>query len=185
MTNKAIFLDRDGVIVQDPDGFIHEIEKFKFEKNAPEGLKQLQELSFKLIIITNQPGIGRGIYTHEQYEKFDKYMQEQLKKHGVTIDAVYFCPHHPTKGKGKYLVECDCRKPKPGMILRAAKEHNIDLSKSFTIGDKTGDLKAGRLAGVTPILVKTGYGGEDGFKDAVPDYTAEDLLDAARIIKEL
>lgn len=184
--NRAVFLDRDGTIVRDDEGFIHEIEKFKFEKNAPEGLKKLQELGFKLIIVTNQAGIGRGIYTLKDYHKFNNYMLEQLKKRGVHIDAVYFCPHHPTKGNGEYLIECECRKPKPGMILKAAKDLNIDLSKSFIIGDKTGDLEAGRLAGVNPILVRTGYGEEEGFKDAVPvfDFIAEDLLDAARLIEE-
>lgn len=177
---KAAFLDRDGVIIEETQ-FITDPDKVKLLGNAAKAIARLNK-GYKVFIITNQPAVGRGLCTEEQAKEVNNKVIELLKEQGAVIDATYMCFHHPIHGLGKYKVECGCRKPKPGMILKAAEEHGIDLSQSFTIGDKTGDIKAGHLAGTKTILVQTGYGGDDGFKDATPDYTAKDLYGAAEIM---
>jgi len=179
--NKAIFLDRDGTINVDT-GFVHKIHKF--EKGAVKGLKLLQNLNCKLIIVTGQSGIARGYYTEQDYHKFMKNMYSDFKKYKIKIEKDYFCPHHPKEGIGKYKINCDCRKPKIGMVKKASKDFNIDLSKSWVIGDKTDDIKMGENAGCKTILLKTGYAGKDGHFKVIPNYTAENLYKAAQIILE-
>lgn len=175
--NKAVFLDRDGVIVRDEVGYVHKVEDFKFETNALEGLKKLNSLDAKLIIITNQAGIAKRKFSENDYHVFNNYMLEQLKKEGLGISAVYYCPHHPD-----FTSECECRKPNPGMLYRAAKEHDIDLTSSYMIGDKTTDIAAGKNAGTKTILIQTGEYG-DKRADVEPDYLADDLLEAAKLIE--
>ena len=179
---KAIFLDRDGVIIED-FGFVTATGKIKLINNSAAAIKELNK-QFKVFIITNQPAVGRGLCTEEEALNFNNKMIKLLEEKGAKIDKTYMCFHHPIHGKGAYKIDCEYRKPKPGMILKAAKEFNIDLSKSFTIGDKTGDIKSGFLAGTKTILVKTGCGGDDGFKDATPDHIADDLYNAMGIIQE-
>lgn len=152
----AAFLDRDGVINVERD-YVHRIEDFTYLPNAIEGLRGLQRQGYLLIVATNQAGIGRGYYSEQQFEALTNHMTQTLAVAGVTIDDVYHCPHHPTMGIGQYHVECDCRKPKPGMLLRAAKDLCVDLAKSVLIGDKTSDIAAGRAAAVGQcILVRSG-----------------------------
>lgn len=177
---KAAFLDRDGVIIEETN-FITDPSKVKLLDNAAKAIARLNK-DYLVFIITNQPAVGRGLCTEEQAKAVNNRVLELLAQDGARIDATYMCFHHPIHGLGKYKAECECRKPKPGMILKAAEEHNIDLAQSFTIGDKTGDIKAGYLAGTKTILVQTGYGGDDGFKDAAPDYTAKDLHEAVKIM---
>ncbi|MBU2637823.1 MAG: HAD family hydrolase [Nanoarchaeota archaeon] len=179
-SKKAAFLDRDGVIIEETN-FITDPNKVKLLENAAKAISRLNK-EYLVVIITNQPAVGRGMCTEDQAKAVNNRILELLKEKGATIDATYMCFHHPIQGFGKYKTECECRKPKPGMILKAAEEHNINLKQSFTIGDKTGDIKAGYLAGTRTILVSTGYGGDDGFKDATPDYTAKDLYGAAEIM---
>ena len=147
---KAIFLDRDGVINED-FGYVHRIENFHFMPGVFEALRHFKALGYKLILITNQSGIGRGYYSEEDFQKLTNWMQERLEKEGVRLDAIYYCPHHPQQG-------CDCRKPEPGMITQAAKEHGIDLTNSWMIGDKPSDIEAANRAGVghTILLKKEG-----------------------------
>jgi len=140
MDKKAAFLDRDGVINVDK-GYVHKIEDFEFKEGIFELLKLLQEKGFKLFVVTNQSGIGRGYYTLKDFEKLTKFMLDELKKRGIEIKEVAFCPHHPDEN-------CECRKPKPTMILNLAKKYNINLKKSIMIGDKISDIKAGENAGV-------------------------------------
>ncbi len=128
--NKAVFLDRDGTINIDK-GYLYRIEDFEFLPGAIEGLRKLQEAGYLLIIITNQSGIARGYYTEEDFIKLNEYMKGELKKEGITITEVYYCPH--------YGNDCECRKPKTAMFERAVREFNIDLSKSYAIGDKERD----------------------------------------------
>jgi len=177
---KAVFLDRDGVIIEEKE-WLTKPEQVKVIANAGKAIAKLNK-SFLVIIISNQPVVGRGMCTEEDVKKTNDVMLKEIAKDNAKIDAIYNCFHHPIHGIGDYKVECECRKPKPGMILKAAKEFNIDLKSSFTVGDKTGDIKSGYLAGTKTILVQTGYGGKEGFNDAVPDYTAKDLYDAAEII---
>jgi histidinol-phosphate phosphatase family protein len=170
MKNKAILLDRDGTINVDV-GSPHKIEDLRIIPLAIEGLRFLQE-RFKLIIITNQSGIGRGYYTEEDYFAFRNEMYKELKEQGVTIDAEYFCPHTSKDN-------CDCRKPKTGMLEHAAKDFDLDLTQSWMIGDRLPDIKAGKNAGCRTIHVLTG-----GYKESIKetDFTANNLLGASDYI---
>lgn len=169
----AVFLDRDGIIVEDK-GFVHKLEDFKLMKNAVEGLKLLK--SYKLFIVTNQSGIGRGNYTLKDFENFNNHLIKELKKHNINIKKTYYCPHKPEDN-------CDCRKPKTKFLDDAAKEFDIDLKSSFVIGDRKSDFEMGKNASCKTIHVLTGRGANfnNEFK---PDYVAKDLLDAAEWIIE-
>ncbi len=122
------------------------IERFHFIPGIFEALQKLQKRGFKLIVVTNQSGIARGYYTQADYEKVTRYMLEEFAKRGIVITAVYRCPHHPDEG-------CDCRKPKPGMIERAAREHNIDLASSWLVGDTMKDIEAAQRAGIKNMVL--------------------------------
>lgn len=136
--NKAIFLDRDGTINVEKS-YLYKIEDFEFLPGVVEALRKFQEAGYLLIIITNQSGIGRGYYTEKDFEKLNDWMVSTLKEKGVTINDVYFCPHLPDAKNNKYRKDCECRKPKLGMFNQAIKEHDLDLSKCYTIGDKIRD----------------------------------------------
>lgn len=179
--SRTVFVDRDGVIIEDGD-YIHRVEDLRIIPGAVEGLKNLFAAGFQIIIVTNQAGIARGFYTEEEYHAFSNQLLAILEKDGVRILAVYFCPHHPTEGVGKYKIDCACRKPRTGMLRRAASEHKIEASSSWLIGDKTSDIQAGKDFGLKTILVRTGYGGKDGQCASEPDYVAVDMLEAACLI---
>lgn len=176
---KAIFLDRDGTITKDT-GYTHKVEDLEFEETVIGALKLVRNSNYKLIIVTGQSGIGKGKYTEEDYHNFMKEMYSHLKQEGITFDGEYFCPHHPTEGIGDYKVDCDCRKPKIGMIEQAVQDNKIDLSQSWVIGDKTDDIKMGESAGCRTVLVKTGKKGKDGRFEIKPDYIANNLLEAVK-----
>jgi D-glycero-D-manno-heptose 1,7-bisphosphate phosphatase len=167
----AVFLDRDGTINVDVE-YLHETEKFELLPNAAKGLKKMQEMGYRLIIVTMQAGIGLGYFTHEDFYRVNRRMFRLFKKEGILIDKIYYCPHSLTE-------KCDCRKPSTKLVDRAHEEMNVDLANSFMIGDKTADIKAGEDAGMRTILVKTGDAGKDGEYDVRPDFTAEGLLEAA------
>lgn len=176
---KYVFLDRDGVICIEKN-LLHKKEDIELIPRSAEAIKLLNENNYKVIVITNQPVIARGLCKLEDLEKIHNDMKNFLREKNAKIDKIYFCPHHPTAGNNpEYTKDCQCRKPKPGMILEAKRYFKIkDLSKCYMVGDTIGDIKAGFLAGCKTILVKTGYGGDDGFKDATPDCEAEDLYEA-------
>jgi len=179
---KAIFLDRDGTIVVDKK-YIHKVEDLEFEQDAIRALQLLKNSDYKLIIVTSQSGIARGYYTEEDYHAFMKHMYKELEKHGIKFDGEYFCPHHPKEGIGEYKQDCECRKPKIGMLEQAVSDHDIDLSQSWVIGDKTDDVKKmGETAECKTVLVKTGKAGEDGHFEISPDYTGENILEAVNHI---
>ena len=156
MKNKFVLLDRDGVINVEKS-YLHKIEDFEYEKNVVEGLLKLRDLGYRFAIITNQAGIARGYYTEEDYLKLQSFIEEDLFKKGIKIEKSYFCPHHPNVS-GKYGIECNCRKPNTGNFELAIKEFDIDVKNSFMIGDKITDLIPAEKLGITPVLVKTGYG---------------------------
>ena len=156
MKNKFVLLDRDGVINIEKS-YLHKIEDFEYEKNVVEGLLKLRDLGYRFAIITNQAGIARGYYTEEDYLKLQSFIEDDLFKKGIKIEKSYFCPHHPNV-TGKYGIECDCRKPNTGNFELAIKEFEIDVKNSFMIGDKITDLIPAEKLGITPVLVKTGYG---------------------------
>ena len=169
--NKAIFLDRDGVIIYDW-GYIHRMEHFKLLPNAVEGLKLLR--NHKLFIVTNQSGIGRGLYNIKDFLCYNDMLIKELRKNNITVQKTYFCPHKPEDN-------CECRKPKTKFLEEAKKEFSIALKKSFVVGDKTSDIEMGNNAGCGTILVSTGYG-KKSIKYSKPDYVAKDLADAAKWI---
>jgi histidinol-phosphate phosphatase family protein len=137
---KALFLDRDGVINENREDYVKTWDEFKFLPGAKEAIRLINNSDWMLIIITNQSPIGRGIFPPERLDKIHQNMLSELSKAGCYIDAIYFCPHKPDD-------YCDCRKPKPGLILRAASDFNIDLENSWMIGDSDSDIEAGREAG--------------------------------------
>ncbi len=185
--NKAVFLDRDGVIVETKD-FITKTDEIKIFSYAPEAIKRFNRLGYKVIVVTNQSAVARALCTEEEIKTINNEIIRVLKNEGAIIDAVYYCPHHPEKQYGgnlKYRIECDCRKPKTGMFERAKKDFNLDFSTSFVVGDQTIDVKAGESIGCRTLLVETGYGGQDKKIDIKPDFVCKDLLDASKYIELL
>ncbi|MBN2144218.1 MAG: HAD family hydrolase [Candidatus Aureabacteria bacterium] len=168
--NRAFFLDRDGTINVDY-GYVKSVDQFAFLPHAIEGLKKLSDLGFLLIIVSNQSGIGRGLYSLENYQTVMKNMQERLKEKSIVIQDVFFCPHSPES-------KCPCRKPSPKMILDAIQKWDVDIASSFLAGDKETDIQAGKKAGLTTFLISatdTNYG---------QNHTTPDLLAAAQLIEK-
>lgn len=146
--NSAIFFDRDGVLNEEV-GYLYEVENFKWIDGAKQAIKLCNEKNILAVVVTNQSGIARGFYTADDVKILHEFMQDELKKVGAHIDAFYFCPHISEDF-------CECRKPKPGMIFQAAKDFNIDLKKSFLIGDSPRDIEAGENAGLAGEFLFSG-----------------------------
>ncbi len=174
--SPAVFLDRDGTISEEVE-YLHEPEKFKFLPNAARGIKKMQDMGYKIVIVTNQGGIGLGYFSKEDFYRVNRKMLKGFSSADVTISKIYFCPHSKSEG-------CNCRKPNIALINRACSDLNLDVSRSFMIGDKTSDIEAGKRAGCKTILVRTGFGGRDEEFDVEPDYIADNLLDAADYISK-
>ena len=156
-SRPAVFLDRDGVINRE-DSYVHRVDEFHFNDGVFDACLEMSKAGYQLIVITNQAGIARGYYTEADFHRLTKWMLGEFRQHGIEIGGVYYCPHHPVHGVGDYRRDCDCRKPAPGMILRAVQEHSLDLQRSILVGDKITDIEAGRAAGVgCCILVLTGH----------------------------
>jgi len=189
--SKAVFLDRDGVINElyydDNQGVIdspfHPDQFVLFPKVA-EAINEFHKLGYLVIVISNQPGIAKKHFTEQTFEAIKKKMHDELKKHGTYMDAEYYCFHHPDAKLDKYKKICDCRKPKPGMILQAAKDHNIDLSASWMIGDSNVDIQAGKSIGCKTIFIgtKKTYIWEKMVVE--PDFIAPSLYEASVVIKD-
>lgn len=175
--NKAVFLDRDGVINIDK-GYLHRVEDFEFIPGASEAVRLLNDAGFLVVVVTNQSGVARGYFTMEAVELLHRHIEEALAAAGARVDAWYVCPHHPDHGE-----DCCCRKPLPGMLTQAAADLQIDLTRSFMVGDKASDIEAGLAAGCRALLVGTEGGGGAGLvPDGVP--LCPDLLTAVRVIVE-
>ena len=153
---RAVFLDRDGVINID-HGYVHKVDDFEYVDGVFEACLSLKKAGYLLAVVTNQSGIARGMYTEEQFHTLTEWMDWNFADKGVELDGIYYCPHHAEKGVGEYKIDCDCRKPKPGMMLTAAEFLKIDLSRSVMVGDKRDDMLAAKAAGIpTRVLVRTG-----------------------------
>jgi D-glycero-D-manno-heptose 1,7-bisphosphate phosphatase len=180
--NKAVFVDKDGTLVEnvpyniDPD-------KIRIYADVPEALKSLKKNDFKIIVITNQSGISMGYFSEDELKKANQGFIELMKDQDLEIDGFYYCPHHPEGKIAEYAIECMCRKPKPGLIIQAAKELDIDLSASWVIGDILNDVEAGNLAGCKSILINNGNETE-WFMDKmrIADYTVKNMEEAVRKI---
>lgn len=151
----AVFLDRDGVINKDKN-YVHRIEDFEWIDGAREAIRFFNDRGFLVIVITNQAGVARGYYTEEDVHKLNRWMNDELSRIGAHIDAFYYCPHHPEAGIGHYKVNCDCRKPLPGMLLRAFADWDVDKEYSLMIGDKKKDLEAANSASIKSFLFDSG-----------------------------
>ena len=146
-TRPALFLDRDGVINEEI-GYLHRFEDVRFVPGAADLIRAASTLGMPVIVITNQAGIGRGFYTEAQFHTLMQAMRQSLAQQNAHFEAVYFSPFHPEHGLGEYRRDTECRKPKPGMLLQAAREHGIDLAASVLVGDRCSDIQAGAAAGV-------------------------------------
>ncbi len=178
---KAVFLDRDGTISHEV-GYIDRIDKFSLYPFTPEALRIFKDLGYLLIVVTNQSGIARGFFTEELLKKVHEKMLNDLEREGVSIDAVFYCPHHPSVNG-----RCRCRKPETGMIDEAAERFGIDTKRSIVIGDKWSDVELGKRVGAFTIQVLTGYGRGEFLRGEVkknpPHMLAKNLLHAALKVK--
>jgi D-glycero-D-manno-heptose 1,7-bisphosphate phosphatase len=153
---KALFLDRDGVVNVD-HGYVYQSTGFEFIDGVFSTCKAFYDKGYKIIVVTNQSGIGRGYYTEADFLALTDWMKAQFDAHQVSIADVYFCPHHPKNALPAYLKECGCRKPAPGMLLQGINDHNIDPTNSIMVGDKFSDMQAALNANIaTKVLVRSG-----------------------------
>lgn len=188
---KAVFLDRDGVLVAERDGFVTGVDDLCVMDGVPQALTKLKNAGFLLIIVTNQPVVARGLIDEAKLADIHDHLNALIKKEcGFGFDAITYCPHHPNGDVEKYRQVCDCRKPAPGLLLKAKEEFKIDLSKSFMVGDRLTDIMAGKTAGTKTVLVKSGKHLapliESVLKviDAKADFEADTLLDACDFMVE-
>lgn len=187
--NTAVFLDRDGTINEEV-GYLDSLDKLTIIPCAYEAIRLINKSGMKAVVVSNQAGVARGLFTEEFVKQTNDYLQAILSRQEAYINNFYYCPHHPTEGVEPYRQICDCRKPEPGMLVQAAQDLNIDLGKSYLIGDRFNDMEAAKKVGVKGILVRTGYGNdilrEDGPDKAAPgnkpDFIAVDILDAVKWI---
>jgi D-glycero-D-manno-heptose 1,7-bisphosphate phosphatase len=179
----AIFLDRDGTINVD-HGYVHESDNFQFIDGVIDAMAKLKEMGYALVLVTNQSGIARGMFTEDQFMHLTEWMDWSLADRGVDLDGVYYCPHHPEGTVEEFRQTCDCRKPQPGMLLSAKEELNIDMSASYIVGDKIEDLLAGEAASVgTKVLVRTGKPVTPE-AEAKADLVIKSLADLPKAIKQ-
>ncbi|ABA88532.1 D-glycero-D-mannoheptose-1,7-bisphosphate phosphatase [Syntrophotalea carbinolica DSM 2380] len=156
---KAVFLDRDGTVNVEKN-YLHRVEDFTFIPGVPQAIRRLNDAGFLVVVVTNQSGVARGYFELDDVHRLHNHIGRLLISESAHIDGFFICPHHPEAGQGQWRKRCDCRKGEPGLLLQAAEQLNIDLHRSFMVGDKPADMDAGRRAGCTPLLVLTGYGAE-------------------------
>ena len=202
---RAVFLDRDGVLIRDVD-HLTAASQIEILPGVPEALRRFRDARWTIVVVTNQSVVARGLVTEEELRRIHRVLETQLRGLGASLDAVYYCPHHPEGAVGRYRVVCDCRKPEPGLLLRAAEDLGIDLVASVMVGDASSDIEAGRRAGCRTILIRpasTGTGGPGGGSDTLrgggntggntidrrrrvaPDYLASNLQEAVEWIAAL
>ena len=174
----AVFLDRDGTLNVEQN-YLHQIGDWKWIEGAQEAIRRFNQAGFKVVVVSNQAGIARGMFGADDVEKLHAFVSTELQAIGAWIDAFYYCPHHPEFGNDR---TCSCRKPAPGMLFRAADDLVIDLSRSWMIGDKLTDVEAGRAADLSTILVRTGYGHSEAALSEPGQIIADNLLAACQYI---
>lgn len=181
--NRAVFLDRDGVIIREPPYYPHKLVDLHLLPRVDQAIRRLNENRFKVVVISNQSGIARGYYSEAEALIFNAVMVERLKEMGAMIDAIYFCPHYPKGTVSRYSTECECRKPAPGMLIRAGKELDIDLDMSFMVGDKDSDLECGRRVNCSTVLIQSRNGYQKSeYCEHDCNYIADDLFRAVDYI---
>ena len=186
MQNIGVFIDRDGTISEEV-GYINHLSRFQVYPWSAEAIRNLNRGGLRAVVVTNQAGVARGYFEESLIHEVHQKLRDEIGQAGAYLDAIYYCPHHPSAGKPPYQRDCDCRKPKPGMLLRAAKELGIDLKHSFVVGDRYSDIELAHNAGTHSIFVLSGYGlGEYQYQrqnwKLQPDWIAKNLLEATEII---
>jgi D-glycero-D-manno-heptose 1,7-bisphosphate phosphatase len=179
---KAVFLDRDGtIVVHEP--YLSSPDQLKLLPNAAQGIRVFKEYGYLIIVVTNQSGVARGFFDEKRLILIHKKLISMLEEEGAVIDDLYYCPHHTEGIIERYKVDCNCRKPKPGMILDAARKYHIDLTQSLMIGDSEADMLAGRDAGCKCVLVRSDSINEISTATMIgTDYIVKDLLEAASYV---
>lgn len=177
-SDRAAFLDRDGTIIYDAE-YLSDVDRIEFIPGAFEALKILRDAGYKLVVVTNQSGIARGLYSVEQYRAIESRMEQLLADQGIALDGVYFCPHHPD-----FTGPCDCRKPALGMYEEAARNLDLDLARSVYIGDRVRDVEPAMTVGGQGILVRTGAGESEIMRVPGDVDVVTDVLAAARLVAE-
>lgn len=188
MGRRAIIMDRDGTLC-DEVGYVNHVDRIRLLPRSARAVRAANEAGLQTVVVTNQAGVARGYFAESLVDDVHDRVREMLASEGARLDGIYYCPHHPEVGAPAYRKSCDCRKPRPGMLLRARDEMGIDLASSYMVGDSVRDVEAGHRAGVTTILVLTGYGrGELEYQSHAwpvqPHHVALDLLDAVAWILE-
>lgn len=174
---KAVFLDRDGTIIKDP-GYLWRIDEVEFLPGAAEAIRKLNEGGYKAVVVTNQAGVARGYFTEQDVKEVNEFIRESLAENGAVLDRFYYCPHHVDGIIEEYRKDCGNRKPNPGMIRQAARDMDIELSGSWTIGDNESDIEAGRRAGCRTVLLSRKQ------VETNADFIAPGLPEAAGIVLE-
>jgi len=183
MSATAVFFDRDGTLIRDP-GYISHPDQVELLDGAAEAVKEMQLLGYKTVVISNQPGVAKGILTEETLEQIHERLRDLIDRQGGSLNAVYYCPYHPDGAVPKYRMDSDLRKPKPGMLLAAAAEMDLDLTRSWMVGDSLRDTEAGRSAGCRTILISSGHASPETTDKNRPDHVAVNMREAVNIIKK-
>jgi D-glycero-D-manno-heptose 1,7-bisphosphate phosphatase len=175
-----VFLDRDGTVIEEV-GYLNRLDRIAFFPWSVDAIRVLNDAGFLVVIVTNQAGVARGYFDEALVRDAHELIDRRVKAGGARIDGYYYCPHHPDGAVQAYRETCDCRKPKPGMLHRAAREHGIDIARSFVVGDRWLDVRMGQAAGAKTVLVRTGYGLEEEAQPdgTVADAVADNLMDAS------
>jgi D-glycero-D-manno-heptose 1,7-bisphosphate phosphatase len=182
VSRRAIFMDRDGTLSHEV-GYVNHLSRFRLYPWSVEAVRLINRSGFLAVVVTNQAGVARGYFPESLIHEVHAAMGAAMQGGGARLDAVYFCPHHPSVGEPPYRLDCDCRKPRPGLLKRAAAELDLDLRASFVVGDRHGDLQLAWQVGARGVLVRSGYGeGELAYHaprwSRQPDLVAEHLLEA-------
>ena len=183
---RAVFLDRDGTLIEE-SGYLDRLERLIFFPFSVDAVRVLNRAGFAVVVVTNQAGIARGIVKESFVDEAHRHIARRLEAGGATIDGFYYCPHYPRGVVEPYSRTCDCRKPQPGLLKRAAADLNLDLEQSFVVGDRWHDLAAGQAVGASGVLVRTGLGRKDEAApdpNIVPDAIVDNLMEAAAWILE-
>ena len=180
----AVFLDRDGTVNVE-ENFISSPDQLQLIPRTGTAIRELNNLGTRVFIITNQSGVARGYFSEAAVHDIHEALRALLKKENAFVDDFFYCPHLPGAEVERYNIVCDCRKPKPGMLLQAQRKYAVDLRRSFVVGDRCIDIAAGKAVGATTVMVSTGYGAQEILNcPNQPDFFAHDLLDGVQYIKQ-
>jgi D-glycero-D-manno-heptose 1,7-bisphosphate phosphatase len=180
MTRAAVFLDRDGTLIEEA-GYLERLERLVFFPYSADAVRLLNRAGFAVVIVTNQAGIARGLVREEFVAEAHQHISARLAAGGARLDGFYYCPHYPEGSVERYRMACDCRKPQPGLLRRAARDLDLDLPRSFVVGDRWHDIEAGHAVGARSVLVRTGLGRREELRPQAgltPDAVGDTLVDA-------